>query len=290
MTAARAEGASRAVARALQGLGLAAACAGVFALRGSLNRRFDAARRTLDDANIPRPNVARAASLGHTEWVADVLWVNATLYYGETMYAHLPARYVRSYAETMIELDPHFQRPYVWAAMSLLYRTVRSTQADARDAATFLRRGLRLFPTDPELHMQLGFNLAFEQVPYVPTGSPEFVRLRAEGGEHLAFAASAGVGPLWLPLSASTMLRNGGREREAILVLCDGLVHTSDPETFSRIEARLTEMLRGRVDEDPLFQGIMQTVRSRRRYHPWMPPTLHLFVGEPLFGEAPATP
>ncbi len=266
-------------------LGLVAvALAGVAAnaLRTSLNRRYDASRRVLDDANIPRPTIARLISLGHTEWVTDVLWVNATLYYGETLVAHLPARYVDRYTETMIALDPDFRRAYLWGATSLLYRTVAATASDARRAGDFLRRGLQRFPTDPELHLQFGFNLAFDQAQYAAHDSPSRRALRAEGAEHLRFAASAGFGPQWLPLTASSLLLGAGRERDAVLVLGDGLVHTAESTAFTMIETRLVEMLRGHVDDDPLYQAIFDNLRSRRRFHPWMPPTLHVFVGEPM--------
>ncbi len=282
--------AGRAAAVALGALAFAGAVAGIRSLRASLNRRFDASRRVLDDASIPRPWVARVLSLGHTEWVTDILWVNATLYYGETLFAHLPSRYIDRYTETMIALDPGFRRAYVWGATSLLSRTVMSTEADARRAGQFLRQGLARFPTDPELHLELGLNLAFNQAAYTAQGSERRRALRAEGAEHLRFAAVANVGPPWLPLTASTLLRAAGRDLDAVLVLGDGLTHTDDPTVFPMIEARLAELQRERGSEHPLAQAFLDLARSRRQYHPWMPPTLHVFVGAPVLPRDPARP
>lgn len=275
--------AAPAIARALAAVALAAASsAGAYALRGRLNRRYDAARRTLDDASIPTPLVARAVSLGHTEWMTDVLWVNATIYYGETLVAHLPARYIARYTDTMIALDPDFRRSYVWGAQSLTLRTVAATRADIELAGDFLRRGVQRFPADPELHLQYGFNRAFDMTAYVPRRSAEWRALRALGGEHLRFAAAAAHGPAWLPLTASGLLRAAGRERDALLVLTDGLLHTADPSAVGLIEARLLELLRDR-EEEPLFTAVLDVVRARRAAYPWMSPTLHLFVGDPGF-------
>jgi hypothetical protein len=257
-----------------------ASFAGAYTLRTRLNRRYDAARRILDDANIPTPLVASVLSLGHTEWMTDILWVNATLYYGETMVAHLPARYIARYTDTMIALDPDFRRAYLWGAQSLTLRTVAATRADIEQAGDFLRRGIQRFPADPELHLQYGFNRAFDMTVYVQRHSPEWRALRALGGEHLRFAAAAAHGPAWLPLTASGLLRAAGRTRDAILVLTDGLLHTSDPQAVPLIEGRLLELLRDQEqEEDPLFTAVLETVRVRRAVHPWMPPTLHLFVG-----------
>ncbi len=258
------------------------ACAGVYALRQRLNHRFETSRRVLDDANILRPAVARALSLGHTEWATDVLWINASIYYGESLFAHLPARYIDRYAETMIELDPAFRPPYLWGASSLLYRTVSPTRDDTIRAGTFLHRGVQRFPTDAELHLELGMFLAFERARLEARGSPQAEAFRIESAEHLRFAATVGVGPPWLPLTATTMLLAAHRPHDAINVLCDGLLHTSEPTAFSMIEMRLAELLRGRTEDDPIAMAFLETARARRRAHPWMTPTLHVFVGGPV--------
>jgi len=278
-----------AVARRLAALALvAASAAGASSLRARLNRRYDAARRTLDDATVPTPLVARLVSLGHTEWMTDILWVNATIYYGETLFAHLPARYVARYTDTMIALDPDFRRSYAWGAQALTLRTVVATATDIELAGDFLRRGVERFPADAELRLQYGFNRAFDMTLFVPRRSEAWRALRALGAEHLRFAAAAGQGPPWLPLTASALLRAAGRDRVAVLSHTDGLLHSDEPRAVGLIEGRLFELLRDR-SEEPLFTAVLDTVRARRESHPWMSPTLHLLVGEPGF-TAPVRP
>lgn len=279
MTVARAPG-SNPVSTLAGAVVFALACGGVYALRARLNHRFETSRRVLDDANILRPDVARALSLGHTEWATDVLWINASIYYGESLFAHLPARYIDRYAESMVSLDQGFRPPYLWASSSLLYRTVTPTREDVVRAGGFLQRGVAQFPSDPEMHLELGMYLAFERARLEPRESPQAAAIRADAAEHLRFAATAGVGPPWLPLTAATLLLNANRQRDAVAVLCDGIVHTSDASAFTMIEQRLAELLRGHADEDPLASAFLETARSRRRNHAWMPPTLHVFVGE----------
>lgn len=279
MTNARATG-PRPLSTAVGAAAFALACAGIYGLRARLNQRFELTRRVLDDANILRPDVARALSLGHTEWATDVLWINASIYYGETLFANLPARYIDRYAESMVQLDQNFRPPYLWGSSCLLYRTVSPTRDDVIRAGTFLRQGVARFPTDPEMHLELGLYLAFERTRLERRDSPAAEALRAEAAEHLRFAATAGVGPPWLPLTAATLLLNAHRQQDAVNVLCDGLIHTTDASAFSMMESRLAELLRGHADEDPLAMAFLETARSRRRNHAWMPPTLHVFVGE----------
>lgn len=261
---------------------LVGACASIYALRQRLNHRFETSRRVLDDANILRPDVTRALSLGHTEWATDVLWINASIYYGESLFAHLPARYIDRYAATMIELDPLFRPSYLWGSASLLYRTVSPSRDDVIRAGTFLKQGVERFPTDAEMHLELGLYLAFERARLEPRGSARAAAFRVESAEHLRFAATVGVGPPWLPLTATTMLLEAHRQRDAVGVLCDGLLHTTDPSAFSMIETRLAELLRGHAEEDPVAMAFLETARARRRAHPWMTPMLHVFVGDPV--------
>jgi hypothetical protein len=263
--------------------GVAVAFVAILALRGALNRHYEASRRVLDDANILTPATARILSLGHTEWVTDLLWINATLYYGDTLYAHLPARYAIRYTETMNTLDPNFRRAYLWGANAMLYRSVASTPEDARSAGRILLKGLQRFPTDPELHMQYGYNLAFDQSTAFARGAPERIRLRTEAAEHLRFASSSGFGDRWIALTTSSIFREIGRDRDAALVLCDGMLH-SDEQTTPIIEHRIAEILRGRADDDPFFLAMVNLVRERKRVHPWMPLKLHVMVGSPLMG------
>jgi hypothetical protein len=263
--------------------GVAVAFVAVLALRTTLNRRYEASRRVLDDANILTPSAARILSLGHTEWATDLLWINATLYYGDTLYAHLPARYSSRYTETMNALDPNFRRAYLWGANAMLYRTVASTPEDARAAGRVLLKGLQRFPTDPELHLQYGYNLAYDQATVFARGSPERIRLRSEAAEHLRIAASSGFGDRWISLTTSGLFREVGRDRDAVLVLCDGMLH-SDEQNTSVIEHRIAELLRGHADEDPFFLAMVNLVRERKRVHPWMPLTLHVMVGNPMVG------
>ncbi len=268
--------------RVTAGLVLALSAVGAVGLRGPLNRTYDAHLTPLDEATIPRPMVARAISLGHTEWLADVMWVNATLYYGEALYARSAARYIVTYADVMQALDPSLRLSYLWAATALVYRTRDVTRADIEASCTQLRRGLAVFPDDGELNLQMGFNLAFELAQRYPAGAPEKARARAEGAEFLRRAAFMDVGPAWLPLTAASLLVETGRRDAAIETLRDALVRVGDDALRTRMESRLQSLVREHADDDPVLRATRDTEAARRRNYPWIPPTFYLFVGEPM--------
>lgn len=252
---------------------------GAAPMRGALNRRYDSHRRVVDTAQIPTPTVARIASLGHVEWLADVLWINGLLYYGESITARNPGRYVERYASVMLTLDPRFRQAYLWAAVALVLRAGEVPVEDVRRAADHLAAALRIFPEDGELHWQRAAVLAFELSPRLPRDSAERRRVRAAAAEHLRLASALGAGPEFVSLTAATFLTEAGRYDEAIETLRDGLVRVENPEFRAHIQDRLAGLLRTHPGDD---RGVAETQAievARRREYPYLPTQLYLFVG-----------
>lgn len=266
---------------------LLGACAvGLFAfataLRPRLNRAYDSHRRVLDVAQIPKVELARAVSLGHTEWMTDILWVNATIYYGETLYAHLPAVYIERYSRTMMALDPRFRQSYTWGAQSMVYRTVVATEAEMLTANDILAQGLRQFPDDPELVYRYGMNLAFELAPHASSRPEVARRYRLQSAEYLRRAAIAGEGPPYLGLTAARYLIEAGRTHDAIEMLRDVLVRAEDPRVRDMTERLIARLTENSPEDEPTRRGLQEVEASRQRDYPYLPASLYLFVGEPV--------
>ena len=232
------------------------------------NRRFDAARRTLDDAPASRRPSSPAPSPLAT-------WRDDRRPLGQRH--HLLRRYASSrtcppasiarYTDTMIALDPDFRRSWVGRAVATLSAPSPPPAPTSSSPATSLRRGVQRFPADPELHLQYGFNRAFDGVCPRPAPPPS-------GAPRAGSAASTCASPPPRPTARLApahrgLLRAAGRERDAILVLTDGLLHTADPPAVGLIEARLLELLRDR-EGAALHRGARR--RARRAAYPWMSP------------------
>lgn len=252
---------------------------GVAPMRRSLNRQYDSHRRVLDTAQIPTPTVARIASLGHVEWLADVLWINALLYYGESISARNPGRYVERYASVMLTLDPRFRQAYLWAAVALVLRSGEVPVEDVRRAAAHLADALRIFPEDGELQWQRASALAFELSPRLPRDSDERRRARVEAAEHFRVASALGAGPEFVPLVAATFLVEAGRYDAAIETLRDGLVRVENPEFRTHIQERLAGLLRAHPGDDRGLSEMQAIEAARRSEYPYLPTQLYLFVG-----------
>lgn len=263
----------------LQGVLLVAAATGVVSLRPRLNRAYDRAPTVVDEARVPVPPVARALSLGHVEWAADVLWVNAQIYYGEALIGRLPGRFTRAYADTIVALDPRFREGYRWAALALTARSVERTERDALDAVGYLRRGYEAFPDDSEMQFDLGYTLAFELAPTRRGDVGAYRRYKLDGARHMGRAVLAGWGPPWLSLTVATAFLQGGQPAEALEYLRGSLPRAEEDSVRQRIEARIATILSQDAGADALVQSSAAADRARRGEYPYMPSGLYLFVG-----------
>jgi len=113
-----------------------------------------ASRAELGQAFVPRPEVARLASLGFRTLMADAYWLQAVQIVGQ---AAVPAAYgevLGRYIDVVTTVDPWVDHPYRFAAVWLT-----GNETDVRQADRLLRRSFQYHPDDWRNHFYLGFNL-----------------------------------------------------------------------------------------------------------------------------------
>jgi len=161
---------------------------------------------------VPRPQVARLASLGFEPLVADYYWMQAVQVVGaETRDPSRHAPLLGRLVDVVTTVDPWVDHPYRFAAHWLT-----DSPESVRFANRLLRRGIRYHPDDWRNRFYLGFNRFF----YLGE-----VEAAAEALEAAALLPDA---PLYLPRLAARLR-----------------AHTSGLDTAS---AFLEELLRGAED------------------------------------------
>lgn len=127
-------------------LGLAAAAATVTAAAD----RLEAARRIAPPERVlylPRGKSFGAMSLGYDGLAADLVWVRGVLYAGRGLRAHeTKYEWLARIYEVTTDLDPHWQRPYVWGA-----RLLSALPQDDERALGLLSAGLERNPESAEI-------------------------------------------------------------------------------------------------------------------------------------------
>jgi hypothetical protein len=227
---------------------------------------------------VPRPELLRVTSLGHTELLADLLWIRSTIYFGE-MFRHPTrdsTRRLELFLDTLLTLDPQFQRVYRWAGTMFIYRTGAVTRADVMRAIRFLERGTRAFPRDWELWFMLGTNYLFELRPVDDAERSKFRRLAADA---IARAADLEGRPHWVPTLAATLFEKEGSVLSAIQLLERTIVLTPEdkrePLYGQLVRLRSTEAALRIERETKEFESGWQ------KTFPYLSAELYIQVGRP---------
>ncbi len=278
---------SAAIRAALFVAGIVLASLGILELRLRSVHYLMITRRAVDEATIPSPLSARLLALGHTEWVADILWTRALLYFGDSIATRSGQRYLQRYADAIEDIDPPFRQAYLWAATVSIYNGRPIHRESVLTAIHNLERGLRVFPDDAEMIHQLGFDLFFE-FPRFAENDAERLAFRRRGAEYLRRAAALGYGPPWMALAAGEALLRTGLTDRAVEHLRDLYLRTDDPVIRARIQTQIEIIARERGTEDPFLDAIHAFDAERRGSFPYVSSALYLFVGPPVPGVASA--
>lgn len=122
---------------------------------GWLHRGIPAPPRSaLGEAFVPRPEVARLASLGFRTLMADIYWLQAVQIAGGATNPEKYGKVLGRYIDVVTTVDPWVDHPYRFAAVWLI-----DNETDVRQANRLLRRSFSTHPDDWRNRFYLGFNL-----------------------------------------------------------------------------------------------------------------------------------
>lgn len=164
---------------------------------------------------MPEPSALRVMGLGHTQMMADLIWIQALSYFAVHHTSDREYQWLERHIETVVALDPDFRKIYHWAGIVVMYGGQEINNEAVRASIRFLELGVELFPDDWELNFMLGVNYRWE---LVPESEQEARQLRLLGARYLRAAATLPGAPSWLALSARRNLAAFGDVLESIAV------------------------------------------------------------------------
>jgi tetratricopeptide (TPR) repeat protein len=130
-------------------LGVAAVLwAGARTLAAAADQERGSWPKTASTVMAPPPEVARFASLGYRELLADVTWARTLVYFGSSWAGEGDLSQLEQLLDLIVELDPRFKPMYEWAAYAVVFKTGVATQAEYRSSLRYLERAMREFPDD----------------------------------------------------------------------------------------------------------------------------------------------
>jgi len=225
---------------------------------------------------LPSERALRIASLGHTELVADLIYLRTVVHFGGELGGAHDFAWLPGQLDAAIALDPDWRAPYLFGSRATMYNGTPITNDGVRASSHFLEEGLRRFPNDWEMAFSLGCNYIFE---LRTDDAGERERWRRTGGQWIRHAAIAGGGPPWLPGLAARIMSEEGEVEASLRYLEEAYLTASDEKAREEIG----RLLRAKRKEGfARLQAAGETfAREWRQTLPYAPADLFVAIGEP---------
>ncbi len=252
-----------------------------------VHERVDERRAALPPAEdlmvLPTPRTLELVSLGYREALADLLWVRALVFAGESL-GHSDTALVERHVEAISALAPRFHRPYLWGGITAIYSGEGTIDRELVErAARIYRAGLQRFPESHELLYALGMLLT-HQVGSTPGYSEEEKRASAaEGIDLVRKAAAYGADPL-VRRYAATLITEHATDALAIQFLESQLGQAEDEE-HRRLLRRKLGGLTSRESVERIERIREAFVVEQHAAMPYLPDSLYAVIrpeGSPL--------
>ena len=136
------------------------------------------------------PSILDFFALGHPQFLSDLLFIKAQMFFVHHLFTdRMLGTAFDEYVSAIIALDPLNREIYKWASERVKYGQIIDRDV-IHKANHYARLGLRHFPDDPNLYLEIGFNLHPDLGQYVPEDKLEYEHNRKEGLDHLILAVS----------------------------------------------------------------------------------------------------
>lgn len=173
------------------------------------------------------PEFLRFITLGHSNLMADLLWLQLIQYYGATAQEQSSREYLFSYMDTVTSLSPGFESAYIFGSYVLTENPEQVSQA-----LQLLEKGMQHLPDSWALPFQAGFASYLHQKDY------------AQAADYFTQAAQKPEAPLLAQqMAAQLNRRTNDHERcqMGFQLWQDAYEKAPDGELREKAEKRLIE-------------------------------------------------
>jgi hypothetical protein len=221
---------------------------------------------------LPRPGLLKVLFKAQLGLVTDYFWLLTLNQIGS---ASTPAQYrdVYHYADLTTDLDPRFNKVYLFAGITIPLHMGRGEYANTEESTRLLRKGVANVPDDTRVRFQLAYNLMF------------FHRQYKEAAAIIEDLARIPGSPDWYPALATRLYAQSGdfdTSMSLTLALRDG---TDDPETRAYYDQRVREILQERV-----LRTVDEAITRYRTREGRLPGMLSALVASGELSELPVDP
>lgn len=205
---------------------------------------------------VPASNVLKKLVLGYDNFVADLLWIKAVLYFAEHLVTDSKYTWLEHLIGVITDLDPLFERVYLWAGAAYIYNGAEITKESIDRSTHILKKGLNYIKDNWQFYFMIGFNYWFELRDY------------ESGIDYITKASKLPGSPSNLKTLVASILKKTNKKEMAVDWLTEKLLEeelkfVEDNEIKSQIRNQLAYYA-GEREKERLFREIEAFVQKYR--------------------------
>ncbi len=229
---------------------------------------------------LPPPEAARFSYLGYNELAADVTWSRLLVYYGSGFLGEGDFRYLGSFVDNVIALDPHFKKVYQWASYSVTVNEehrVSTAEEDIRQSISILEKAMVAFPDEYEFFWLAGVRYFLD----LKSDDPEVQReYKEHGADLMERAMNKPNAPKDLANKAAAFRSRLGQHQRAQANLMQMIMTTDDPKAQASM-LRSFRQVAGEGIAEELKQATEQFADLRRQSGQQIPEDIFVILEGP---------
>ncbi len=227
---------------------------------------------------MPSPAVVKKLALGYDQAVADLWWARTTVYYGsDTEHEASKFQYLEPLIDTVLALDPKFERVYDWASYAVTFRSGAATTDEFLRSVQYLERAIDEFPDTYKFYWLAGIRY-FLDLRVEDEALQR--RYRERGAELIEKAMRQPDAPSTLASYAASFRSELGQQQQALRTLEEMILLTEDPKAQAKLVARYQQIAQKEFPAEA--QEAKQAFEAAWQEHlPYAPPSLFAILGEP---------
>ncbi len=221
---------------------------------------------------LPRPGLLKVLFKAQLGLVSDYYWLLTLNRIGgaKTVTEHRDVYY---YADLTTDLDPRFEKAYLFAGVTVPLHLGRGQYVNTAESTQLLRKGAAHLPDSTRLRFQLAYNLMFFHQQY-----------KEAAGIIEALSKEPGT-PRWYPALATRLYAQSGDFKTSMSLTLALRDSAEDEETRAYYDQRVREI----VQEQEL-RKIDQAIARYRGREGRLPGTLSVLVTAGDLQKLPADP
>ena len=227
---------------------------------------------------VPPPEALRVVSLGHEQFVADLLFIRAFSYFMDHLFGDRTYDWLDIYIDTIIALDPYNPAVYRWATQVVKYGQL-ITNKDIERSIHYAELGAEQFPNDWRFWLDIGFNYFFEW----RSGDPEETRRMRDKALDYFAVASLLPGSQLDPNFVTSLYLQKDDKKMALFHAYQRYFDASDKE-----RTELIKTIR-EIETDEAVSQIVEEDKEWKETYPFVSRSFFSFLGSPKVHAVPRT-